>query len=54
MTVSPTEGKIQKTIKTWEKLLNKQHPTISEVAEVIGIIVPNFPGLNTGPFIIVI
>ena len=49
MTVSPTEEKIQKTIKTCEKLLNKQHPRISEVAEVIGIIVSNFPGAQYGP-----
>ena len=49
MTVSPTEGKIQKTIKTCEKLLKKQHPMIYEVAEVIGIIVSNFPGAQYGP-----
>ena len=45
ITVSPTEGKIQKTIKTCEKL----HPMIYEVAEVIGIIVSNFPGAQYGP-----
>ena len=39
MTISPTKGKIQKTVKTCEKLLNKQHPLISEVAEVIGALV---------------
>ena len=49
MIVSPTEGKIQKTIKTCEKLLKKQHPMIYEVAEVIGIIVSNFPGAQYGP-----
>ena len=49
MTVSPTDGKIQKTIKTCDKLLNKRHPMISEVAEVIGIIVSNFPGAQYGP-----
>ena len=51
MAVSRTEGKIQKTIKTWEKLLlkKKQHPMIYEVAEVIGIIVSNFPGAQYGP-----
>ncbi len=54
MTVSPTDGKIQKTIKTCDKLLNKRHPMISEVAEVIGIIVSNFPGAQYGLFITVL
>ena len=49
MTVSHTEGKIQKTIKTCEKLLEKQRPMIFEVAEVIGITGSNFPGAQHGP-----
>lgn len=48
MDVSPTLGKIQKTITACEKMQNEQHPIISEVAKVIGIVGYNFPGAHYG------
>jgi len=48
MTVSPTEQKVLKTLQACEKLKAKQNPLISEVAEVIGILVSNFPGAQFG------
>ena len=49
MTVSPTEEKIVKTVRVCKKLKEKQQPLISEVAEVIGILVSNFQGAQFGP-----
>ncbi|XP_068704131.1 uncharacterized protein [Montipora foliosa] len=48
MTVSPTEQKVLKTLQSCKKLKVKQNPLISEVAEVIGILVSNFPGTQFG------
>ena len=48
MTVSPTEQKVHKTLKSRKKLKAEQIPLISEVAEVIGILVSNFPGTQFG------
>ena len=48
MTVSPTEQKVLKTLKSCKKLKAKQNPLISEVAEVIGIVVSNFSGTQVG------
>ncbi|XP_015763048.1 PREDICTED: uncharacterized protein LOC107342108 [Acropora digitifera] len=49
MTVTPTESKIQKVVTACQHLLPKPHPTITEVAEVIGLLVSNFPGAQYGP-----
>ena len=49
MTVSPTIQKVSKTIQECTTLKNKQSPLISDVAEVIGILVSNFPGVDHGP-----
>ena len=49
MTVTPTESKIQKVVTGCQHLLPKHNPTITEVAEVIGLIVFNFPGIQYGP-----
>ena len=49
MTVSPTIQKVSKTIQACTTLKNKQSPLISDVAEVIGILVSNFPGVDYGP-----
>ena len=49
MTVSPTIQKVSKTIQACTTLKNKQSPLISDVAEVIGILVSNFPGMDYGP-----
>lgn len=49
MTVTPTESKIQKVVTACQHLLTKHNPTITEVAEVIGLIVSNFPGAQYGP-----
>jgi len=49
MTVTPTEIKIQKVVTACQHLLTKHNPTITEVAEVIGLIVSNFPGTQYGP-----
>ena len=48
MTVSPTEQKVLKTLDSCKKLKAKQNPLISEVAEVIGILVCYFPGTQFG------
>ena len=47
MTVSPTGEKILKTVEACKRLQNMTKPLISEVAEVIGLIVSNFPGAFT-------
>ncbi|XP_028403388.1 uncharacterized protein LOC114526085 [Dendronephthya gigantea] len=49
MTVTPTPDKIMKTEQGCMLLLNKQNPTIQELAEVIGVLVANFPGVEFGP-----
>ena len=49
MTVSPTIQKVSKTIQACTTLKNKQSPLISDVSEVIGILVFNFPGVDYGP-----
>ena len=49
MTVSQTEEKILKTVEACKRLQNVTKPLISEVAEVIGLIVSNFPGVQFGP-----
>ena len=49
MTVTPTESKIQRIVAACKCLLTKHNPTIAEVAEVIGLIVSNFPGAQYGP-----
>ena len=49
MTVSPTGEKILKTVEACKRLQNMTKPLISEVAEVIGLIVSNFPGVQFGP-----
>ena len=52
MTVSPTQEKVQNTTGACSDLLNMINPPIFEVAKVIGILLSNFPGLNSGPSII--
>ena len=49
MTVSPTRGKNLKTVEACKRLQSMTKPLISEVAEVIGLIVSNFPGVQFGP-----
>ena len=49
MTVSPTGEKILKTVEAYKRLQYMTKPLISEVAEVIGLIVSNFPGVQFGP-----
>jgi hypothetical protein len=49
MTVSPTPQKGEKTIKVCFCLLENNCPTIRQVAEVIGILISNFPGTKYGP-----
>lgn len=49
MTVTPSEGKIQKLVTACRSLLNNSNPTIEEVCQVIGLIVSNFPGAKYGP-----
>ena len=49
MTVSPTSHKVEKTISVCSCLLDNTNPTITHVAEVIGVIVSNFPGTKYGP-----
>ena len=48
MTVSPTEQKVLKTLKSCKKLKAKQHSLISEVVDTIGKLVSNFPGTQFG------
>ena len=49
MTVSPTREKIFKTVEACKRLRTVTRPLISEVAEVIGLMVSNFPGVQFGP-----
>ena len=49
MTVTPSEGKIQKLVTACRSSLNNSNPTIQEVCQVIGLIVSNFPGAEYGP-----
>ena len=49
MTVSPTPKKVTKTVHACTQLKNKPVPLVSDVAEVIGILVSNFPGVEFGP-----
>ena len=44
MTVTLTEEKLQRILSVCASLLKTQMPTIRQVAEVIGILVSNFPG----------
>ena len=46
MAVSPTGEKFLKTVEAWRRL---QYMTKTEVAEVIGLIVSNFQGVQFGP-----
>ena len=48
MTITPTCDKITKTKQFCLALLNSKAPTIQELAEVIGILVANFPGVEFG------
>ena len=49
MTVSPTLDKVEKTKNACSCLLKTSHPTITQVAKVIGILISNFPGVRYGP-----
>ena len=49
MLVRPTLEKAQKLKTTCEKLLTKPEVTVQELAEAIGTIVSNFPGVDLGP-----
>ena len=49
MTVMLTEEKVQRILSICASLLKTQMPTIRQVAEVIGILVSNFPGAQYGP-----
>ena len=49
MTVTPTEAKLQKVRSSCDTLLKTPMPTIKQVAEVIGILVFNFPGAQYRP-----
>jgi len=49
MTVTPTEDKVGKILSNCNLLLQNDNPTIRQVAEVIGILVSNFPGAQYGP-----
>lgn len=49
MLVRPTPEKAQKLKSACKKLLTKPELTVQELAEVIGIIVSNFPGVEFGP-----
>ena len=49
MTVTLTEKKLQRILSVCASLLKTQMPTIRQVAEVIGILVSNFPGAQYGP-----
>ena len=48
-TVTLTEEKVQGILSVCASLLKTQMPTIRQVAEVIGILVSNFPGAQYGP-----
>ena len=49
MTVKLTHARVEKVVKACEKLLNDSHPTILNLAEVIGLMVSSFPGVEYGP-----
>ena len=49
MTVTPTAEKVQRILSVYATLLKTQMQTIQQVAEVIGILVPNFPSAQYGP-----
>ena len=49
MTVPPTGEKVQWILPVCAILLKTQMPRIKQVAEVIGILVSNFPGAQYGP-----
>ncbi|XP_068729041.1 uncharacterized protein [Montipora capricornis] len=49
MTVAPPDEKIHKTVEARKRLKTTTKPQISDVAEVIGLIVSNFPGVQFGP-----
>ena len=49
MTVTPTEDRVGKILSNCNLLLQNDNPTIRHVAEVIGILVSNFPGAQYGP-----
>ena len=49
MTVTLTEEKLQRILSVCASLLKTQMPTIRQVAEVIGILVSNFPGAQYRP-----
>ena len=49
MTVTPTGKNVQRILSVCATLLKPQMPTIKQVAEVIGILVSNFPGAQYGP-----
>ena len=48
-TIFPTPDKITKSIQCCSALLDNNNPTIQDLAEVIGVIVANFPGIEFGP-----
>ena len=49
MTATLTEEKLQRILSVCASLLKTQMPAIRQVAEVIGILVSNFPGAQYGP-----
>ena len=49
MTLTLTEEKVQRILSVCASLLKTQMPTFRQVAEVIGILVSNFPGGQYGP-----
>ena len=49
MTLTLTEEKVQRILSVCASLLKTQMPTFRQVAEVIGILVSNFPGAQYGP-----
>ena len=50
MIVTLSGEKVQRILSVCASLLKTQMPTIRQVAEVIGILVSNFPGAQYGPF----
>jgi len=48
VTVTPTESKIQKVVTACQQVLTKHNPTITEVAERIGLMLSNCPGAQYG------
>ena len=49
MTVKLPDDKVVSLVQTCQNLLGAEHPTIREVAHVIGKIVSSFPGTSYGP-----